>query len=70
MVETCQNHPGQQWLNILRSGSIEGKLAEARKYRQSTKEISSSDSVYSTAKDVETQGAKSDLEDFDRRLRG
>lgn len=65
-----RNRNRQQWLNILRSGSIEGKLAEARKYRQSTKEISSSDSVYSTAKDVETQGAKSDLEDFDRRLRG
>ena len=65
-----RNENRKQWLSILRSGSVDGKLAEARKYRQGLRQISASESVYSTAKDAESQASKSDLEDFDRRLRG
>ncbi len=64
-----RNKNRRQWLDILRSGSVDGKLAEARKYQQKIREIGSSESVYSTGKDANVQGEKNDLEDFDRRLR-
>lgn len=66
----ARNQYRRQWWEMLRSGAVDGKLAEARKYRQNVREISSGDAVYSTAQDVAPQRSDSDLEDFDRRLRG
>ncbi|CAJ1355174.1 unnamed protein product [Effrenium voratum] len=64
-----RNKHRRQWLDVLRSGEVDGKLAEARKYKQQMREISSENSVYSTAKEAAPQSADQDLEDFDRRLR-
>jgi len=64
-----RNQNRKDWLNVLRSGAVDGKLAQARSLRQGMRQIGREDSVYSTAKEAQSQSSRSDLEDFDRRLR-
>eukprot|EP00931_Biecheleriopsis_adriatica_P094174 TRINITY_DN67855_c0_g1_i1.p1 TRINITY_DN67855_c0_g1~~TRINITY_DN67855_c0_g1_i1.p1 ORF type:complete len:518 (-),score=119.87 TRINITY_DN67855_c0_g1_i1:16-1521(-) len=64
-----RNEHRKQWLDVLRSGQVDGKLAEARSLRSSMRQIGEGDTVYSTAKDSSSQSASSDLDDFDRRLK-
>lgn len=63
-----RNQNRKDWLNVLQSGSVDGKLAQARSLRQGMRQIGREDSVYSTAKESQSQSSRSDLEDFDRRL--
>lgn len=65
-----RNRKREDWLNVLRSGEVDGKLAQARKLRKSMRQIGASDTVYSTATGAEEQGTKQDIDDFDRRLKG
>eukprot|EP00929_Paragymnodinium_shiwhaense_P086367 TRINITY_DN4689_c0_g1_i3.p1 TRINITY_DN4689_c0_g1~~TRINITY_DN4689_c0_g1_i3.p1 ORF type:complete len:137 (-),score=36.93 TRINITY_DN4689_c0_g1_i3:174-584(-) len=65
----ARNDARDQWLQRLQSGDADGKLADARKYRTSMKQIGAGDSMYSTSKDASSQGASKDLDAFDRRLR-
>mmetsp|Transcript_2297 Transcript_2297/g.5477 ORF Transcript_2297/g.5477 Transcript_2297/m.5477 type:complete len:530 (-) Transcript_2297:107-1696(-) len=65
-----RNENRQEWLRVLKSGNVDGKLAQARKFKKSMRQISASDSVYSTASSAAEQGTSSDMADFDRRLGG
>ena len=64
-----RNRNRKDWLNVLRSGAVDGKLAQARNFRQGMRQIGKDDAVYSTAKEAEGQSTQGQLEDFDRRLR-
>mmetsp|Transcript_88101 Transcript_88101/g.247727 ORF Transcript_88101/g.247727 Transcript_88101/m.247727 type:complete len:531 (-) Transcript_88101:74-1666(-) len=63
-----RNRKRTQWRDVLQSGQVDGKLAEARKFRTAMRQVGAGDSVYSTAVDASSQGAASDLADFDRKL--
>jgi len=63
-----RNRKRKEWLSALSSGEVEGKLAQARQYRTSMRQVGAGDSVYSTAKSAAQQGTTADLSDFDRRL--
>jgi len=65
-----RNERREEWMNVLQSGEIDGKLAEARQYRQTMRQIGADDSVYSTGKSAAAQGTSNDLADFDKKLGG
>jgi len=65
-----RNESRRQWLGILKSGKVDGKLAQARNFATSMRQVGSGDSVYSTAKaaaDQDTRESDS-MADFDRKL--
>mmetsp|Transcript_54378 Transcript_54378/g.129589 ORF Transcript_54378/g.129589 Transcript_54378/m.129589 type:complete len:506 (+) Transcript_54378:53-1570(+) len=63
-----RNSNREEWLEVLRSGKVDGKLAEARQMRKLIKAPASNEVLYSTSKEASLQRSTSDLDDFDRRL--
>ena len=59
----------REWLEVLRSGAVDGKLAEARDIRGKLSAPDSMQVIYSTGQDAASQKSTSDMENFDTRLR-
>lgn len=65
----ARNESRRAWLRAVQSGDVDGKLAEARKYRTATRQVGGAgDTVYSTGESAAKQGTENDMADFDKRL--
>jgi len=64
-----RNRSRREWLEVLKSGQVSGKLAEAKSMRKLLRSPGSSETLYSTSKNASSQRNAADQADFDRRLR-